>query len=388
MSLFLISFLSLYGGMHLYAFVRLRGAFSPGQPATAILAGWMLLMAVTPLLVRMAEGAGLERTARLIAWPGYIWMGSIFIFCTALAAADTLRVAAWLSHRIFKTAIPGYLSAVITCEITLFIALLASGYALYEARRIRTDQVTITTDKLPSTVRSIRIVQISDVHVGLLFRETRLESVLQAVRAAHPDILVSTGDLVDGRLSREDVISHMDRMAAMIAAVPAKGGKFAITGNHEFYAGLDQALEFTRKAGFTVLRNQSAALPEGITISGVDDAAGQRPRLPTATPPELDILKSLPPGQFQILLKHRPLLSATSDGLFDLQLSGHVHKGQIFPFNLLVRLKFPIPCGTTTVKNGSTIHVSRGSGTWGPPMRLFAPPEVTVIDIINTSSGR
>lgn len=387
MFLFLISFLSLYGGMHLYAFVRLRGVFSPLQPATVILAGWLALMTVTPLLVRMAEGAGLERTARLIAWPGYIWMGSIFIFCAALAAADTLRIAAWLSHRIFRTAIPGYLSAVITCEIALFIALLASGYALYEARRIRTDQVTITTDKLPSTVHSIRIVQISDVHVGLLFRETRLESVLQAVRRAHPDILVSTGDLVDGRLSREDVISHMDRMAAMIAAVPAKGGKFAITGNHEFYAGVDQALAFTRKAGFTVLRNQSVTLPEGITISGIDDAAGVR-GLPETAPPESKILQALSPQQFQLLLKHRPLVAETGNSHFDLQLSGHVHKGQLFPFNLLVRLKFPIPCGTTTASNGSTIHVSRGSGTWGPPMRLLAPPEVTVIDIVNTSSGR
>jgi hypothetical protein len=387
MTLFLISFLTLYGGMHVYAFARLRGAFSPGQPATAILAGWMVLMTVAPLLVRLAEGAGLERTARLVAWPGYIWMGSLFIFCAALAATDILRAAAWLSRQLFKTAIPGYLTAAITCEVALFLALLASGYALYEARRIRTDLVTVTTDKLPPAVRSIRVVQISDVHVGLLFRESRLESVLQAAREAKPDILVSTGDLVDGRLSREDVISQLDRMAAMLAAVPAKGGKFAVTGNHEYYAGLDQALEFTRKAGFTVLRNQSVTLPDGITISGVDDAAVRHKGLPGTPEAETEILNSLSPKQFQLLLKHRPLVAETGARHFDLQLSGHVHKGQIFPFNLMVRLRFPIPCGTTRAKNGSTIHVTRGSGTWGPPMRLLAPPEVTVIDIISTSSG-
>lgn len=387
MSLFLISFLSLYGGMHVYAFARLRGAFSPGQPTTAILAGWMMLMTVAPLMVRMAEGAGLERTARFLAWPGYIWMGSIFIFCAALATADTVRSAAWLSNRIFGTATPGCMTATITCEIALVLALLASGYALYEAGRIRTEQFTVTTDKLPPAVRSIRVVQVSDIHVGLLFRESRLESVLQAARAAHPDILVSTGDLVDGRLSREDVISRLDRMAAMIAAVPAKGGKFAVTGNHEYYAGLDQALEFTRKAGFSVLRNQSVALPEGITISGVDDTAGQRRDSPAVTPPESELLRSLSPRQFHLLLKHRPLVAESDNGHFDLQLSGHVHKGQIFPFNLLVRLLFPIPCGTTRATNGSTIHVSRGSGTWGPPMRLLAPPEVTVIDIISSSSA-
>ena len=388
MTLFLISFLTLYGGMQAYAFARLRGAFSPGQTITAILAGWMVLMTISPLLVRMAEGAGLERTARTLAWPGYIWMGSLFIFCSALAAADTLRTAAWLSNRIFTTPIPGYLTAAITCEIALFLALLASGYALYEARSIRTEQVTVTTDKLPPAIRSIRVVQISDIHVGLLFGESRLEPVLQAVRAAHPDILVSTGDLVDGRLSREDLLSHLDRMAAMIAAIPASGGKFAVTGNHEYYAGLDQALEFTRKAGFTVLRDQSAALPGGITISGVDDTAGQHRGSPAVTTPETELLRSLPPQHFHLLLKHRPLVADTGNSHFDLQLSGHVHKGQIFPFNLLVSLRFPIPCGTTRAANGSCIHVSRGSGTWGPPMRLLAPPEVTVIDIISTSSGR
>jgi hypothetical protein len=177
-------------------------------------------------------------------------------------------------------------------------------------------------------------------------------------------------------------------MAAMIAAVPAKAGKFAVTGNHEYYAGLDQALEFTRKAGFTMLRNQSVTLPAGITISGVDDPAGRGRGLPAVAPSELQILSFLSPQQFQLLLKHRPLIAESGTSHFDLQLSGHVHKGQIFPFNLLVRMKFPIPCGTTTTRNGSTIHVSRGSGTWGPPMRLFAPPEVTVIDIISTSSDK
>jgi predicted MPP superfamily phosphohydrolase len=207
--------------------------------------------------------------------------------------------------------------------------------------------------------------------------------VLQAVRAAHPDILVSTGDLVDGRLSRDRALPHLDRMAAMIAAVPVTIGKFAVTGNHEHYAGLEQALEFTGKAGFSVLRNQSVTLSEGITISGIDDPARHRPSTAFVTMPESELLKSVPANHFRLLLKHRPEVPETSDGKFDLQLSGHVHQGQIFPFNLLVRLKFPIPCGTTVTKHHSTIHVSRGSGTWGPPMRFLAPPEVTVIDIIS-----
>lgn len=382
MSLFLITFLSLYGGMHAYAFVRLRGAFQPGHTATIVLAAWMILMTVAPVLVRLAEGAGLEKCALVLAWPGYTWMGTIFIFATTLAACDALRLIAWLSSRLRETAMPGVMTASVTCTAALVITLLASAYAFYDARRIRTDHVTVSTTKLPPAVGRVRVVQISDVHIGLLFRESRLNGILAAIRAARPDILVSTGDLVDGRLSREDVISHQNRLAEMLASVETPGGKFAVTGNHEFYAGLNQALAFTRTAGFTVLRNQAIPLQCGITISGVDDPAGRRMGVPDPSLSEQALLGSVPGDRFRLLLKHRPDVPPASDGLFDLQLSGHVHKGQIFPFNLLVRLQYSIPCGTTVTPKNSLIHVSRGSGTWGPPLRLLAPPEVTVIDIL------
>jgi len=382
MSLFLITFLSLYGGMHAYVFVRLRGTFQPSHTATIVLAALMILMTVAPMLVRLAESAGLERSAIFLAWPGYTWMGTIFIFTSTLLACDALRLIAWLSNRLWGTAIPGFLAASVTCTAALVIALLAGAYAFYDARRIRTDHVTVTTAKLPPSTGRIRVVQISDVHIGLLFGESRLNGILAAIRSARPDILVSTGDLVDGRLGREDVISRQNRLADMLAAVEAPGGKFAVTGNHEFYAGLNQALAFTRTAGFTVLRNQAVPLPDGITISGVDDPAGHRMGVPAPPLSEQALLGSVPGDRFRLLLKHRPDVPATSDGLFDLQLSGHVHKGQIFPFNLLVRLQYPIPCGTTVTPKNSLIHVSRGSGTWGPPLRLLAPPEVTVIDIV------
>jgi predicted MPP superfamily phosphohydrolase len=205
---------------------------------------------------------------------------------------------------------------------------------------------------------------------------------LEVVRNANPDILVSTGDLVDGRLSREEVLSRLNSIAAIIAALPTKAGKFAVAGNHEFYAGIGPSLDFTRAAGFTVLRNQSAQLPEGITITGIDDLALDRKSGNSVSTAESELLKPFPTDKFHLLLKHRPVVPASSDGRFDLQLSGHVHKGQLFPFNLLVRLKFPIPCGTTSTAANSKIHVSRGSGTWGPPMRFLAPPEVTIIDIL------
>lgn len=383
MPLFLITFLSLYGSLHVYAYIRLRSIFPASTTALTFLACLMSLMAVSPLLVRMAEGAEFARTASILAWPAYIWMGCIFILCIFLATLDVIRTLAWLMHRYSGTAVPGFLSAASTGEIALLLAMITSGYALYEARKVRTEQVTIPTSKLAPESGRLRIVQISDVHIGILYRESRLGELLKVVRNANPDILVSTGDLVDGRLSREDVASRLDRMAAMIAAVPTRAGKFAVAGNHEFYAGIGPSLAFTRAAGFTVLRNQSSQLPEGITISGIDDPAGQRHDAAPTSVSEALLVHSLQKNRFHVLLKHRPVVAASSDGLTDLQLSGHVHKGQLFPFNLLVRLKFPIPCGTSSTAAGSLIHVSRGSGTWGPPMRFLAPPEVTIIDLIS-----
>jgi predicted MPP superfamily phosphohydrolase len=381
MLLFLTTFLSLYGGIHVYAFYRLRDTFLPGRSAKISLSIFMLLMTLAPLLVRLSERAGMDRCAIFIAWPGYLWMGFIFIFVSALLMFDAIRGAYRLVNHIFSSSTSAFLSSHITCEFALILAFAASGYACYEARQIRSEQVVIKSAKLPQGIEKIRIVQISDLHIGMLFREGRLESVLQVIRGAKPDIIVSTGDLVDGKLNLEDAISHKESMAAMLASLPAPGGRYAVAGNHEAYAGLKQALAFTSAAGFTVLRNQSVHLPSGIIISGVDDETllGGSSKAQIA---ENGLLATVSKDTFHLLLKHRPEVPITSDGRFDLQLSGHVHGGQIFPFNFLVKLKYPIPCGTTTTVAGSRIHVSRGTGTWGPPMRLFASPEVTVIDIV------
>lgn len=387
---FFVTFILLYGGMHVYAYTRLVQTFSFGRPKATILASLMILQTCIPLLVRMAEQLNLQQSALWLAWPGYIWMGGIFIFCSILLALDCLRAVVWLFLRISThAALPKILCAEICCEIALIAACVISSYALYEARQIRTEHVILSTAKLPATSAPIRVVQISDVHLGLLFRESRLKSVLQVVSEARPDLLVSTGDLIDGRLSREEMSGQFEQMAAMLSAIAVPFGKYACLGNHEYYAGLEQAVQYTRKAGFTVLRNQSVTLANGLTITGIVDPAYKRMGLPEPSPGESELMATGSNKDFHLLLKHRPVVAPTSDGRFDLQLSGHVHQGQIFPFNLLVRLQFPIPCGTTDTPGKSKIHVSRGSGTWGPPMRLLAPPEVTVIDIVPAkNSGR
>ena len=382
MSLFLVTFLTIYGGMHAYAFYRLKHAFHP-YPATARgLAALMLLMTFMPLVIRLTEWSGFEDLAIILALPGYIWMGALFLFASALTCIDLIRFMTWLIIRRSGSKMPECLGARLTCEVALILSLSATTYSIFEARDIRTEHLTVTSRKLPATASRIRVVQISDVHLGLLVREDRLKRILAKVTAARPDILVSTGDLVDGRLNRQGTLDMHGRLPLMLAAVKAPLGAFAVTGNHEFYTGINQALAFTAASGFRILRNETQTVGANLSITGVDDPAVNGMSAKEDITPDAALLRSADAGRFRILLKHRPLVSPSSDGLFDLQLSGHAHNGQLFPFTLLVFLKYHLAGGTATTAAGSQIHVSRGSGTWGPPLRFLAPPEVTVIDIV------
>lgn len=382
MYLFLITFISIYGGMHCYAFFRLHSAFQLQRQASWLLMSWMLLMTTIPVVVRVAEYFQMENLALAFAWPGYLWMGFIFIFMSTLFFADVFQLFCRIAGHLFSNQLPDVISSRFLCRLSLILSACSSIYAFSEAGQIRSEHIILYSSKLPVAVSKIRIVQISDVHVGLLLQDHRFQKIITAIKIAKPDILISTGDLVDGKLNRDDAISVRNPLAAAFASIPTPSGKYAVIGNHEVYAGQSQSIGFTQAAGFTLIRNQSTKLPNGITITGIDDQAvlGKKHADPAI---ERALLKAVSTDSFHLLLKHRPEILPESDGHFDLQLSGHVHGGQIFPFNFLVRLKHPIPCGMTTTKSGSNLYISRGTGTWGPPMRLFAPPEITIIDIIS-----
>ena len=152
-----------------------------------------------------------RRTALLIAWPGYLWMGFLFIFTSILLFTDAILSCYQLVIRRLSRRVTGiYIHHDTACRIALLLAVAASVYAFIEAGQIRSEHVVIASPKLPSSVSRIRIVQISDVHIGLLLQEDRLQRILEKIREAGPDILVSTGDLVDGKLNRDYGISERD----------------------------------------------------------------------------------------------------------------------------------------------------------------------------------
>jgi predicted MPP superfamily phosphohydrolase len=372
--LFLIAFFVIYGSAHTYALFKAKMAFGFSWWTAVLLAPPLAALTLGPLIVYFLGKHGMEGAARAVSWVGYTWMGLLFFFTWMNLAVDALNLILRLAGAVSGRGTSAFLIAGKVPFVALVGLSVALGtYSFFKARDIGVEHVRILTDKLPASTPRVRVAQISDVHLGLIVRNRKAEQIAGVIRRVDPDILVSTGDLVDAE------INHLEGLAEIFEDIRPPLGKYAITGNHEFYAGIDQALQFTRRAGFSVLRGEAVQVGESLRIAGVDDPTGT---VLGAAPGrrEAEILAGNPGTMFTILLKHRPRISEGSRNLFDLQLSGHTHNGQIFPFRYVVGRPYPNLSGLFPL-GGSFLYTSRGTGTWGPPMRFLSPPIVAVIDI-------
>jgi len=379
MLLFLLFYFGIYGGMHLYFFFKCHQACGPEGWRLLALILFLLLMLNGPILVRVLERQGAVLPATVLAWVSYIWMAILLWFLFLGLIRDIwnmgVRLAALVtpaSYCLIVPARPAFFA-------TLVLLMAATAWGFVEGRGLKTERVTVETDLLPAGAGSIKIAQISDVHLGLIEGKKRIDQILGILYEEDPDILLSTGDLVDGN------VPHTNHLASLFSAYRPPLGKFAVTGNHEFYAGLPGSLRFMEEAGFQVMRGTSVEAGP-IRIAGVDDPAGSR----TGEASYTDEVAALAMGnrdRFTILLKHQPLVRGMSVGRFQLQLSGHTHKGQIFPFSIPVRMRYEYDAGLFDLEKGSKIYTSRGTGTWGPPLRVLSPAEVTIITIRGTSSS-
>lgn len=375
LSLFLITVFTIYGSVHAYALFRAKTALGFGWKTTVLVVPVLAVLTLAPLIVYFLGKHGMETAARAAAWIGYTWAGLLFFFFWTNLAVDAVNLPLRLAGAVSGKGSSAYLIAGKGRFFGLVALCLALGfYSFLKAGEIGIERVTIRTDRLPPSVSRVRVAQISDVHLGLIVRNRKAERIAALVKSVEPDLLVSTGDLVDAE------INHLEGLAEIFAEIHPRLGKFAVTGNHEFYAGIEQALKFTRRAGFTVLRGETVTVGgEILQIAGVDDPAGTSLGSGTGRPEGLTFGKTRSP-LFTIFLKHRPRISKDSRGLFDLQLSGHTHNGQIFPFKYVVGRPYPNLSGLFSL-GGPFLYTSRGTGTWGPPMRFLSSPIVTVIDI-------
>ncbi len=369
-----------YMGMHLYVYLKVRRAFGLRWPWAVLFALFSAAMMAGARMLWLVDFGDAVVLRKVLSYICYLWMAYLLILCTLFLALDILRLVLAIADRLFSVRAARLLaSSRLRVLVALSGAFALCLYGAFEAQWYRTSRVELRTALLPAGVEHLRIAHLSDVHLGWLIQERQLDAMLDAVRAAEPHMLVITGDLVDGEMEAREAEVELFR------SLNLPYGVYAVTGNHEYHAGIGQALAFFERSGIRVLRNEALEVG-GITLAGVDDRSARRYG-GAAAGGEEQLLASLSPHRFAVLLKHQPTVEPSSVGQFDLQLSGHTHRGQIWPFYWATRLVYDYRPGLRTVgapNQGRTsrVYVSNGTGTWGPPVRFLARPEVVLVDIV------
>jgi predicted MPP superfamily phosphohydrolase len=362
-------------GLHYYIFERASRYLALGASERRLLKIGLSLLFI---LVWTAMPLGRLLTmdgARPLFYAAFIWLGCLVMMALGLFIGDLLR---WLSlvapvdaeRRLWLGRVIG--------QASLGLGSLLSGYALFQGlRQVAIKRVTVPVPGLPRALDGLRIVQITDVHIGPTLRGTWLRRVVDTINSLRPDLIAITGDLVDGP------VAALRPHVAPLSELKSRHGTFFVTGNHEYYAGANEWIAELRRLGLQVLRNErvsvvhdAAAAAEGsLDIAGVDDFHSHS--FPGHGPDLARAVEGRQKSRPLVLLAHQPaqIHEAVEHGV-TLQLSGHTHGGQLWPWGFFVRLQQPFVAGLHRI--GQTfLYVSCGTGYWGPPMRLNAPAEIT-----------
>lgn len=338
-----------------------------------------LALVVLGILVPLAFIATrwLPRMANVpMAWVAYTWMGFAFYLLLLAAASDGTRAIAALLRALppdpERRRVLARLAAV---AIGAAAGLIGAGGVVNVARGFDLRRVRVPIAKLSKALSGYSIVQISDVHVGPTLGRAFVEAIVRAANAQAADMIVITGDLVDG------TVEQLAPLVAPLRELRAKDGVFFVTGNHEYYSGADAWIAHLRTLGIRVLRNERVTIRDAFDLAGVDDASAHRMLAHHGQDVE-GALAGRDASRAVVLLAHQPKAAKSAIALdVDLQLSGHVHGGQMFPFNWLVRLEQPFIAGLYRVAQ-TWIYVSTGTGYWGPPMRVGTGAEITRIELV------
>jgi predicted MPP superfamily phosphohydrolase len=361
--------------MHRYVWARLvRDAHWPPPWGGVLTVVVFVLAGLIPLALLAMRW--LPRAANApLAWVAYTWMGFALYLFLLTVAWELLRGLGALAGGL--PADPErrlVLARGVAAAIGAASALIGAGGIVNVARGFQIRRVRVPMPRLPREASGYAIVQMTDVHVGPTIGRAFVERIVRETNALEPDMVVITGDLVDG------TVDQLADLVAPLADLRARDGVFFVTGNHEYYSGADDWIAHLRGLGIRVLRNERVPIRDAFDLAGVDDASAHR-MLPGHGQDVARALLGRDPSRAVVLLAHQP--KAVRDAAkvdVDLQLSGHVHGGQMVPFNWLVRLDQPFVSGLHRFER-TWVYVSTGTGYWGPPMRVGPGAELTRIEL-------
>ena len=370
--IFLAIALTLIGGMHYYVWARLvRDPHLP--PLVARIATVLIVALGVSMPVAMIAARLFHATVRPALWIIFIWMGMGFLFVAFLGLGDAVRFAGMMVQRL-RSPLPIdpekriFLARTLAAGVGGVVAGLSAIGVRSALGPVQIKELEVRLRGLPRELAGFRLVQISDVHIGALLRKDWVSHVVDRIRALSPDLVAITGDLVDGSVA--ELRDHV----APLSRIEAKHGVFFTTGNHEYYSGVEDWYAHLPTLGVRPLRNERVEIAPGLDLAGIED--------PTGAPNLSRALEGRDPSRALVLLAHQPrqFAEAAKRGV-SLTLSGHTHGGQIWPFSWLVALAQPYLAGLH-VRGEAQLYVSRGTGFWGPPMRVFAPAEITLLKLM------
>ncbi|MEV6341581.1 metallophosphoesterase [Nocardia vinacea] len=376
-------------GVHWFLWRRLvwdtteRGSIARRVGTGVIVAGTALLIGAFA-----SESAGVPfLITQIIAWPGYLW-GALFVYLVLwLLVGELVRplFRRWIAHSrtpedAAATAAGDhpapvsrrlFVSRAVGAAATL-AAVTTVGYGTHSALTgPRVKQLTVPLANLPRAAHGFRIAVVSDIHLGPILGRGFAERVVETINGTQPDLIAVVGDLVDGS------VEHLRSAVEPLARLHARYGAYFVTGNHEYFSGAEQWIEHVQELGLRLLANSHTELPY-FDLAGVNDIQGER----TGQGPDFAAaLGDRDLARTAVLLAHQPVQihDAVEFGV-DLQLSGHTHGGQLWPGNYLAGLANPTVAGLE--RYGDTqLYVTRGAGAWGPPVRVGAPSDITVVEL-------
>ena len=378
MNRFVLTVTAILAAAYLYLASRL--ASSTG--AQLALALPFLLVWIVPVVYWGSDRDRYGAIDQALHFASYLSMGWVSFALVLAAVRDALLLATSSLPVLFAVPVASIDLGVPFVLIGSFAALAVGSLAALRGPHLR--RVNVPIDGLDQELEGFRIAQISDLHVGLTIRAPYVRRVVGMTRALAPDLIVITGDSVDGPVAR--LARHVQALAELPAVAPV----FSVLGNHEYYSGARDWIDHFRAMGLPVLLNSRAMVNKGaarLMVAGVTDPAARAydPR----ELPRPDLAAGNEAASFRLLLAHNPgLAPAGARAGFDLQLSGHTHAGQFFPWTLAVRLLHAPHVAGLSREGSMWVYVSAGTGTWGPPVRFGTRPELTILRLVSASGQR
>ncbi len=367
--------LLVYGSVNYYVYIRGLQALPPGARLRTIYTVLFLLLVLSFLAGRILEGFYMSFFSDALIWIGSFWLAVMVYFFLTVLVIDLVRLVDHFFPFLHKVYVPSPSGRpkLLTIIVVLVLTVVAAGH--WNAARPRIKHLQIDIQR-PSRLDSLRIVTASDIHLGTVVGRERLDKYVDIINDLKPDLILLPGDIVDEDLA--PVIRQ--NLGDALTKLNSKYGVYAVTGNHEYIGGATQACRYLEDHGVDVLRDSVTQIDSAFYLVGREDLSKNRfTKEKRKTLAQL--MEKVNPPLPTILLDHQPFnLDQSAQLGVDLQLSGHTHNGQLWPFNYITGAVYEVSHGYKR-KHNTHIYVSCGLGTWGPPVRTSSRPEIVIITL-------